>query len=831
MFKVFFLGSLCCLLIMLRGLSQTSATTASTITYHPASEDKESWQRLNLCLSMNFYRGMKLLKMDFDSSLLVVSRSLGLSRLALAAEGIDNPELLAESKWFDQRDPAKGVRMLSAATGKKHLELMILLGSYYTFQPASYKKYKDSVEHYLKKALTESKAIKEERLGRVALCLLGKLYAYARDTINANAIFTQLINECRSAGDKRTEARALAYRGLFTQYYPGNMQTRLDYLSKASEIYHELGEIEGEIAVNTFSALLYMAWYKIDDSYKTFIRALHLADSIHYPYTHYNADHLAMITMFQGKFGEPLKYALQSVQVSEAVRDSIGWSDFYLRLAQLYYMEGGRSEESLKWMTKALNRFIRANDGNVHSTVFNVVSLMNENPGREQEALNLAMNTSKISPPENGDEKMFEQLCLATCYMSLKQYGLALQHLASADSLEKVYPNATIVGSYRREAIRDLKSTIHFYKGDYAIARKYLEEYLADSTHSTVLDDMIRTYQRLVVIDSAFNDPVSGVKHYKKFIELMDSNFKASKLRQAEELQVIYQTKEKEGQIAVLNEQAKVKQANLKRATLLKNVTIGGIIAALIIAGLLYRQSRLRKKTNLLIMHKNDQLQHFLTEKEWLLKEIHHRVKNNLQIVMSLLNSQSAFIDNKHALTAIHDSQHRVHAMSLIHQKLYSTDNVSSIDMSLYIRELTAYLADSFDTGQRIRFEFAIDPLVMDVSQAVPLGLILNEAITNSIKYAFPGERTGVVSISLNKTSPDHYLLRIADNGIGIPDHHLDSKKPGSLGMSLMGGLSEDLDGKFSIENNNGTIINISFVHDPAVKRPDLVSAAMVSTN
>ena len=105
---------------------------------------------------------------------------------------------------------------------------------------------------------------------------------------------------------------------------------------------------------------------------------------------------------------------------------------------------------------------------------------------------------------------------------------------------------------------------------------------------------------------------------------------------------------------------------------------------------------------------------------------------------MSLLNSQSAYIDNEPALTAIHDSQHRVHAMSLIHQKLYNTENVSSIDMSSYIRELASYLRDSFNTGQRIRFEFDIAPLELDVSQAVPVGLILNEAVTNSIKYAFP---------------------------------------------------------------------------------------------
>jgi len=118
----------------------------------------------------------------------------------------------------------------------------------------------------------------------------------------------------------------------------------------------------------------------------------------------------------------------------------------------------------------------------------------------------------------------------------------------------------------------------------------------------------------------------------------------------------------------------------------------------------------------------------------------------------------------------------------------------------------------------------------MDVSQAVPLGLILNEAITNSIKYAFPGGREGVISISLFNTSPNQYLLVMSDNGIGIPDN-LKKKTPGSLGMSLMEGLSEDLDGRFSIENKNGTIIKISFAHDVNVKRPDALATPLVSNN
>jgi two-component sensor histidine kinase len=141
---------------------------------------------------------------------------------------------------------------------------------------------------------------------------------------------------------------------------------------------------------------------------------------------------------------------------------------------------------------------------------------------------------------------------------------------------------------------------------------------------------------------------------------------------------------------------------------------------------------------------------------------------------------------------------------------------------------LVSYLSDSFDTGERIRFELNIEPLKMDVSQAVPLGLILNESITNALKYAFPDSRSGMISISLSNTSENYYLLSVSDNGIGIP---VNFKKTGSLGMSLMKGLSEDLDGNLSIENNNGTTIKVSFLHDVAIKRTDTLSASLVSNN
>ena len=298
----------------------------------------------------------------------------------------------------------------------------------------------------------------------------------------------------------------------------------------------------------------------------------------------------------------------------------------------------------------------------------------------------------------------------------------------------------------------------------------------------------------------------------------------------SEELQIIYETEKKDKDFKILKGKENLAKVQLQQIKISRNWMIAGASMLLIIAALLYRQTIFRKRNNKIIKNKNEKLEHLLTEKEWLLREIHHRVKNNLQIVISLLNSQSTYIENDAALTAIHDSQHRVHAMSLIHQKLYGSENVSSIDMVVYIRELVSYLRESFNTGQRIRFEMNIEPIELDVSQAVPLGLILNEAITNSIKYAFPDNKNGEIIISLSGTAPNHYLLSISDNGIGMP-YHFKNKKPGSLGMSLIAGLSEDLEGNISIENNNGTTIKISFIHDLTIKKPDILTTSFITSN
>jgi two-component sensor histidine kinase len=247
-------------------------------------------------------------------------------------------------------------------------------------------------------------------------------------------------------------------------------------------------------------------------------------------------------------------------------------------------------------------------------------------------------------------------------------------------------------------------------------------------------------------------------------------------------------------------------------------------IALLIISGVIYigyrekqrsdKQLQLQQKEiseqDLALQHLTADKDRLIDEKDWLLKEVHHRVKNNLQIVMSLLNTQSAFLKNNAALAAIRESQNRVQAIALIHQKLYSSSNVAYIDIAVYIGELVSYLADCYNAHDRgIRIEQQVEPVKMDVAQAVPVGLMLNEAITNAIKYAFPNRR-GYINISLGVIDDNNMMLNIADDGIGLPQD-FDIKEASSLGMEMMKALSKQLGGSFKMENNNGVVITLIF--------------------
>lgn len=219
------------------------------------------------------------------------------------------------------------------------------------------------------------------------------------------------------------------------------------------------------------------------------------------------------------------------------------------------------------------------------------------------------------------------------------------------------------------------------------------------------------------------------------------------------------------------------------------------------------------KRLNSLEQNLKDQVahvQHLMVEKDWLVEELHHRVKNNLQVVVSLLDSQCAYLTNPEAIQAIKSSQHRMFAISLVHQKLYQTESLSMINMQSYINELLQYLQDEYQSIQRVALVIDTIPLNLDLASAIPLGLIINEAVSNTFQYAFPKKTKGQIKITLGKDDENRYLLQIADNGIGYPPG-FDTNTGSSLGTTLITGLSRQLKADLVIRNINGVVISLLF--------------------
>ncbi|WP_431210206.1 sensor histidine kinase [Puia sp. P3] len=283
-------------------------------------------------------------------------------------------------------------------------------------------------------------------------------------------------------------------------------------------------------------------------------------------------------------------------------------------------------------------------------------------------------------------------------------------------------------------------------------------------------------------------------------------------------LQVEYETQAKDRNMQLLVQKDKLQQADLRQSDTIKNFTLAGIVVMLVITGLVYAGYRNKQRANRAINEKNAALEQLVREKEWLVKEIHHRVKNNFHVVASLLEIQSSYLKNKEALSAIKESQNRIHSMSIIHQKLYQSETLSTIHMPEYIYELVEYLRESYSIRENIRFALQIENIELNHASAITLGLILNEAITNAIKYAFTRSQEGMISISLSHISDSQILLSIADNGRGLPTD-FDSKKGASMGMELLQGLTDDLGGSFSIETHEGTQIKVIFSYNTWTNR------------
>ncbi|MFT6638669.1 MAG: two-component sensor histidine kinase [Flavobacterium sp.] len=279
------------------------------------------------------------------------------------------------------------------------------------------------------------------------------------------------------------------------------------------------------------------------------------------------------------------------------------------------------------------------------------------------------------------------------------------------------------------------------------------------------------------------------------------------RLLQSNELNYFIEEKEKE----VLKKDQIIKQ---NEKVILIIIIISLVIILLI--GIYIIKNNRKKRTeieqmNKSISRKNKTIKASLKEKEMLLQEIHHRVKNNLQVISGILSLQNSNITDEKSKQLLAESQDRIQAIALLHKTMYQNDNFNVVDFKTYINELITYIKQTNkNVNKDIIVTQEVENINFSIETAIPLSMLINEIITNCYKHAFTNLENGEIFISIRKDTSKKYLLIIKDNGIGLPKNYNENTTK-SIGFDLINGLSEQLEGILTFNSNNGTEINIEF--------------------
>ena len=580
-------------------------------------------------------------------------------------------------------------------------------------------------------------------------------------------------------------------------------------------------ELSGHTEIRAFSLKMLADLYVQNDEDANALEALNKClaayKSIHYAQLQSVYDLFAVLYSGLIDLKQGVQYGLMALQTAEAVHDStMQLCEIYNHLSTFYGALFDQ-EKALYYLKKAM-----------HIAVINkeikAIYLLGTNIARVYIALDKpadALQSLKemarvYAEPENVGTKFNLYITYLDIYIKIKDHQNAGSYCQKLINLIK--------GPSLSDAIKNqgYLRIVNFYIsfGEYASALAALKKNEALSLKLNDKNALAAVYSYWFRMDTAQKRYSSAINNLLKSREISDSLLNETKSRQITQMEIQYETKKKEDSlelkdqdILLLTQKNQLQQVNLRQSNLVRDTTFAGIVLLSVIIGLLYNQYRHKQRSNKVITHKNTALEHLVTEKEWLLKEVHHRVKNNLQIMISLLNTQSKYLTNEEAVTAVTESRHRMQAMSLIHQKLYRSDNVAYVNMATYIGELIDYLDAGFGVDQQLSFQLNIESIDLDLSQAIPIGLILNETITNSIKHAFAGRRQGTITITMKDLGENKIVLEIRDDGQGMPTNNKVSADS-SMGMRLIKGLIDQIEGNYTLDNDNGFCLHIVFQQD-----------------
>ncbi len=360
-------------------------------------------------------------------------------------------------------------------------------------------------------------------------------------------------------------------------------------------------------------------------------------------------------------------------------------------------------------------------------------------------------------------------------------------------------------------------ANIRLSQGRAASALDIAKQGLLDAKQISGASQMLEAYRILSDAHARLDKHETALQYLKSKEELEDRRIKKQQMQSMHYIEAKFNRLEQEKEISELAAENLAKdQAIQKQRSLQRTISLVAL-AFLLFTLLMYWFYRRQKKLSDQISQQNRVIADSLDEKENLIREIHHRVKNNLQVVSSLLNLQSKLIQDEEAKKAIKEGQNRVRSMALIHQNLYmDANNLQEIEASDYIQRLCQSLFHSYKVdADHISLETSVDDVVLDIDTIIPLGLILNELVSNSLKHAFPQGEDGSIQVSLTEDQ-NALVLKVADNGVGLERPVYDKKD--SFGMKLIENFSRKLKANLQVISGQGTttILTIPYASSTA---------------
>ena len=576
----------------------------------------------------------------------------------------------------------------------------------------------------------------------------------------------------------------------------GNFSEALKYHNEALEVYQQTND-----AYSRYILVEIAQDYVDDDKYAQ--AETYLLKSVKLCIANDDKRHLSsaydiLRYMYgvQGNMTEATKIGYAYLKVSEEIGDKMS---IYYAAIQLgkNFKEIGNYPDALKYLKQSLQAIHGSGNKLLESYAYLSVGDIYKTTGNIAEATNYYTNALQLAN-QSKDVNLLADVEFSMGDLSAVQgrYIDAITHYTQAVSgYKSVSHKADLAKVYTEMGIAYTRL------GKYTLATKSFNNAKALYKELGVHLSMGQYYSGVALLDSAAGNWKGAYQHYRKYIAINDSSFSDETLKKAVASQMQYESDKKEANIKAEQEKKDLlTQAEIKRQRNILYSAFAVLAVVLVFSLLLFRQrnkiAKEKKRSDLLLM-----------DKELLLKEIHHRVKNNLEVVSSLLALQSAQIDDPNTKEAMLAGQNRVHSIGIVHQKLYQGTNLGAIEMKDYFINLSESILDSFGAEKRVTIECAMDQLDVDIDTAVPLGLIVNELLTNTLKYAFPAGQHGNVQIKLRKQADGVLHLEVSDNGIGKSG----VTQGTGFGGQLIALLTQQLGGSMREEVENGTSIYFEF--------------------